>query len=109
MASPDLPLPDLLDQVHACLRRGDLAALPALTAAMHEAEAGARDASAEDLRKIRRQLERNAKSLIAARRGVIAARRRIEEVISVARGLVTYDRNGQRVAESHDNRLAKRF
>lgn len=109
MTSPDPSLPALLDQVHDCLRRGDLAALPALTAALQEAETGARFASAEDLLKIRRLAERNAKSLIAARRGITAARRRIEEVISVARGLVTYDRNGQRVAESQETRLAKRF
>ena len=109
MDKADAPLSDLLDDVHRALRTGDFAALPGLTAAMEAAEAAPRPITAEELKQIRRLAERNARSLIAARRGIKAARRRIAEVISAARGLVTYDRQGQRVEETDQRILAKRF
>lgn len=99
----------VLEEVQHSLRLGDLAALPRLTRSMEEAEVLARDISAADLLAIRDLADRNARTLLAARRGVKAARRRVEEVIAASRGLVTYDGQGHRVEESDHRTLAKRF
>lgn len=107
MGKPDLT--ELLEDVQRSLRAGDLAALPRLAEAMEAAEDQARQASAEELLRIRQLAERNARTLLAARRGIKAARRRVAEVVSAARGLVTYDRQGHRVEENEQKTLAKRF
>lgn len=99
----------LMDEVHDTLRRGDFAALPQLTARMERAEGALRLSRPEDLVVLRRMAERNARMMTATRRGIKAAQRRIAEVLSAARGLVTYDRQGQRVEESDARHLARRF
>ncbi len=109
MERSDLTLLELMDEVQRSLRAGDFSELPQLTAAMEAAEAQAGGASPEELRQIRRLAERNARMLMAARRGIKAARRRIDEVMSVARGRVAYDRQGQRIGESDDGELARRY
>lgn len=108
-AMPAENLPALLEEVQDSVRRGDFAALAQLTARMAQAEATLHLAPREELLRIRRLAERNARTLIAARRGIKAARRRIAEVMSAARGLVTYDRKGHRVEESDARQLARRF
>jgi hypothetical protein len=105
----DPPLTQVLQEVHAALRAGKLGELTRLTEAMLAAEAHVARASPADLREIRRLAERNAHSLVAARRGIKAARRRITEVLTAARGLVTYDRQGHRVEESESRALTQRF
>jgi hypothetical protein len=105
----DLPLSVLMDEVHRSLRKGEFGDLERLTAAMEAAEADLYRASPEEIRRLRRLAERNARTLIAARHGIKAARRRIAEVMAAARGLVTYDRAGHRVEESDARTLAKRF
>ena len=109
MDKVDPPLTALLDEVYDRLRRGDLSDLPLLAAQMQEAEDSARQAGAAELLEIRRLAERNARTMVSARRGIKAARRRVNEVISAARGLVTYDARGQRVEENEGRTLAKRF
>ena len=102
-------IPALMDEVHDTVRRGDFAALPQLVARMETAEATLHLAGRQDLLQIRRLAERNARTLMATRRGIKSAQRRIAEVLSAARGLVTYDRLGQRVEESDARELARRF
>jgi hypothetical protein len=99
----------LLDEVEATVRRGDFDALPQLTARMEQAEAGLHRPGRDDLLRIRRLADRNARTLSATRRGIKAAQRRIAEVFSAARGLVTYDRLGHRVEESEAREFARRF
>jgi hypothetical protein len=102
-------LPALMEEVHDTLRRGDFAALSHLVARMELAEASLHLARREELLHIRRLAARNARTLIAARRGIKAAQRRIAAVLSAARGLVTYDRLGHRLEESETRQLARRF
>ncbi len=109
MDRSELSLTALLDEINASLRRGDFSDLASLTAAMQAAEVRAQGTDPEELRQIRRLAERNARTMIAARRGIQAARRRIDEVMSAARGLVTYDRQGHRVEERNSTGLAQRF
>jgi hypothetical protein len=102
-------IPALMEDVHDTVLRGDFAALPQLVARMEIAEATLHLAGREDLLRIRRLAERNTRTLTATRRGIKAAQRRVAEVLSAARGLVTYDRQGQRVEESDARELARRF
>lgn len=102
-------LPALLQEVDDTVRRGDFGALSQLTIRMERAEAALHMVKSEDLLRIRRMAERNARTLTATRRGIKAAQRRIAEVMSAARGLVTYDRQGQRVEEKDARELARRF
>jgi len=102
-------LPLLMDEVHDTLRRGDFGGLSKLTARMELAEATLHLCRPDELARIRGLAERNARTLTATRRGIKAAQRRIAEVLSAARGLVTYDRKGQRVEETDAKALARRF
>jgi hypothetical protein len=109
MTTVETEMSGVLDDVHAAIRRGDLSQLARLTARMEAAEDGLRHASPGELAQIRARAERNMRTLTAARRGLRAARRRIAEVLAAARGLVTYDRQGQRVEETDARNLARRF
>ena len=108
-AMPLESVPALMDEVQDALRRGDFGALAPLNLRMEQAEASLHLAGTKELLRIRLMAERNARTLIAARRGIKAARRRIADVLSAARGLVTYDRQGHRVEESEAKQLARRF
>lgn len=99
----------LLQDIHGALRQGDLGRLGALTSALEAAEQEMSTAKPAELAAIRNLAERNAHSLQAARRGMVAARRRLAEVLSAARGLVTYDQQGQRVERSEGQGLARRY
>jgi hypothetical protein len=102
-------LSDLMEEVHDTLQNGDFGALPQLTERMEQAEAALFHCGADDLLRIRRLAERNARTLAATRRGIKAAQRRIAQVLSASRGLVIYDRKGQRLQESDARLLARRF
>lgn len=111
MADAEASLAGLLDAMHAALRRGDLAALAALTPALETrlaADGVPRDAVL--LSALRRKLERNRACLEAAGRGLRAARRRLAEIAGAAGGLLTYGAQGQitRIAAA-DSRLARRL
>lgn len=108
----DLPLSraaQLLDQVHAALLRADYAALPAMTAALEEELAARAPWSEPQMAVIRGKATRNGACLIAAQRGVKAARRRLAEIRTAAAGLVTYDRKGRRAEVIESRKLAQRL
>jgi hypothetical protein len=109
MDRADTALAGLLDEVQETIRRGNFTGLAELTARMVVAETALRGLAPDELARIRRLAERNARTLVAARRGIRAARRRIDEVMSAARGLVTYDRSGHRVEENDARGMARRF
>ena len=109
MAQGDQTVLEVMEAVQRSLREGDFSQLPTLTEALVAVEAQADLASPEELRRIRDLATRNAHLLLAARRGIRAARRRIDEVMSVARGHVAYDRKGQRIGQNDDRELARRY
>lgn len=100
----------VLDAIYAALLRSDLDALPGLTERLeldlsrHYPTFGERA-----LRQIRQKADRNAVVLLAAQRGIRAARRRIDDIRSASAGLVTYDRSGKRAEVSEQRSLAQRF
>jgi hypothetical protein len=108
--SPATVALDLLDAAYAALLRADFVALPDLTARLERelAQPPVRF-GADGLRQIRQRADRNAVVLLAAQRGIRAARRRVEEVRSASSGLVTYDRSGKRAEVSEARSLAQRL
>lgn len=100
----------LLDLVYDALLRSDYAALPGMTEQLEaEMDGPVRSLSAPYLEKIESKAARNAVCLLAAQRGVKAARRRLAEIRSTAAGLVTYDRRGRRAEVSESGNLAQRL
>lgn len=91
------PLEILLDDMAERVRQADFQALarltPQLEAAMVALPAGAAPAL---MGRLQRKAEENAQLLDAARRGLRAARRRLEETRRVGAGLQTYDGKGRR-------------
>lgn len=87
----------LLEEVRAALRRADFKRLAQLTPAI-EAASATLDPSIgrEALLRLREESATNAALLEAARRGIRAARRRVEEARSATRSLQTYDNTGKR-------------
>lgn len=110
MAHDRTTLEGLLDSVHAALRAGDFAALPALTAAVGALEDVALPRDAGALRALQRKLQRNDACLQASARGLRAARRRLTEIAAARAGLQTYTQTGtrQQIGPSQ-GRLAQRF
>lgn len=87
----------LLDEVAAKIRAGDFAAMAPLAAEMDSALAQLSSAvPAPALERLRRKAEVNARLLDAARRGIKAARRRIDDAKQVSQRLQTYDISGKR-------------
>lgn len=86
----------LLDEIHGALLRHDYPALAPLGAALEaELDQPSQRLEARDVALIRAKADRNAATLKATTRGIRAALRRLDEVRQVARGMVTYDRNGR--------------
>ena len=96
MAREPGPLETLLDAVHAALRAGDFAGLPALTVAVEALETGVLPRDPAILRALQRKLQRNEACLQASARGLRAARRRMTEIAAARAGLQTYGMGGQR-------------
>lgn len=100
----------LLDQVYEALLRCDYAALPGMTDLLEaELQSPASILTEPQLALIRRKAARNGICLLAAQRGVKAARRRLAEIRSTAGGLVTYDRKGRRAEVTESRNLAQRL
>lgn len=100
----------LLDLVYAALLRSDYAALPDMAEQLEqELRTPNLTLTATHMAIIRRKAERNGACLMAAQRGVKAARRRLAEIRSTAAGLVTYDRKGRRTEASESRNLAQRL
>jgi len=101
----------LLDRMHAAVLAGDIRDL-ATTAP--ELEAVLADFASLDDRalgeRLRRKASRNATCLLAAARGLRAARRRVAEIQSARDGLQTYDGHGKRTdMPQGTGQLAQRF
>ena len=106
---PDPRAAQLLDQVYEALLRADYAALPDMTAALeHELFAPGKWSGAQ-LAVISGKAARNGACLLAAQRGVKAARRRLAEIRTAAAGLTTYDRKGRRAEVVQSRNLAQRL
>jgi hypothetical protein len=104
-----LPLAaQLLDQVYEAMLRSDYAALPALGARLEGVLHGPPLTEAE-VQMIRRKADRNGAVLLAAQRGIKAARRRLADVRAASGSLVTYDRSGRRAEHSDSRNLAQRL
>ncbi len=105
---PDLDL--LLDAVHAAIMRCDF---PAMEELVPQTESLLATFNAQDdpifLRRMQTKANRNAACLLAAARGIRAARRRLEEIAAVSHGLVAYDVNGNRAESRGTNSLSRRY
>ena len=86
-----------LDSAYLAIRNADFAQLAALNEEIERALAQI-GALHDDvaLQRIRQKAQRNATCLLAAGRGIKAARRRLDEVAGARVGLGTYDSTGQR-------------
>lgn len=90
-----LPLEDLLDRTHAALLAGDLATLATLAPEVASRAEALGPLPEEDMRRIGRKADRNARLLQSAARGVRAAQDRL---VQITRGptLATYDALGRK-------------
>jgi hypothetical protein len=103
-------LESLLDDMRARVRAADFAGLASLAPQLEAALADLdprRDAGA--LRRLKVKADQNADLLDAARRGLRAARRRLEETRRAAQGLQTYDVKGRRADIVTNAPIAGRF
>lgn len=100
----------LMDQTYEALRTTNFAVLPGLADLLElELQQAAQGFDEGDLRAIRQKAHRNAILLLAAQRGIRAARRRVAEIRTASSGLVTYDRSGKRAEVTDSGTLAQRF
>jgi hypothetical protein len=103
-------LATLLDLVHAALMAADHAALGALESdLLQELDQPGFALTEAELRLVRHRAARNAVCLLAAQRGLKAARRRLGDIRDAASGLVTYDREGRRAGSAEPLTMAKRL
>ena len=100
----------LLDEVQAAVLRRDYSVLAGLSAALEaELDRPSQPLDAAGLAVIRQKADRNAATLLAVQRGIKAALRRISEIETVSKGLVTYDRSGRKAENTTCHGLAARF
>lgn len=85
-----------LDRLHDALRQGQLSSLKGAVAALEGQLDGLKGLNIEALDEVRRKALRNAACLQAARQGVRAARRRLDEIRMMDAGFVCYDSRGMR-------------
>ncbi len=104
------PLESLLDELRDRVRTADFSGLASLAPRLETAlsEIGnPRDAGL--LQRLKSKADENAALLDAARRGLRAARRRLDETRRTAQGLQTYDVKGRRADISPVGPTAGRF
>ena len=100
----------LLDLMHQAVFAADYAALSGLEDSLAQEISRPDFALNEaELQLVRRKALRNATCLLAAGRGIKAARRRLADIRGASGGLVTYDRAGKRAAVSESRNLAQRL
>lgn len=110
MAEGDSRAAQLLDDVLRAVKSADYAALPRLYEALeHELAQPSGRPDGAALAVIRRKAEINARCLLAAQRGVRAARRRLTEIRAASGGLVIYDNKGRRSEVPNSTTLAQRL
>lgn len=97
MDDPVAHLETALEESFTMIRQGDLGRIGALT---EQVETGLAALSAarnpERVERILALARRNETCLAAARRGILAARRRLADLEEIAAGTLTYDGQGQR-------------
>jgi|GEM_PF-1953035 len=103
----------LLDELRQAVRAADFAAIalmaPRLEAALAELAGASDRKDAAKLARIKAKAEGTAPLIVAARRGIAAARRRLEDARRAVSGLQTYDMRGQRAEFSPAGPVAGRF
>ena len=109
MGKADTQLLQAMQDMDTALRQGDFARLADLTLQLQGASLDLRQLGGTDLQRLKRLAVQNERNLSAAQRGLRAARRRLAEVMSVARGFATYDRQGHRVERADPRQVAGRF
>lgn len=90
------PVSETLDAIRNALRAGDYAALAELAARLDSAMDQVGGLTAAEAHDLRQRAAETATFLAAARNGVRAARRRVDEVSAGRAALSTYDRDGRR-------------
>ena len=90
------PVTETLDAIRNALRAGDYAALAELAAQLDAAVDHMRGLTAAEAHNLRQRAAETATFLAAARNGIRAARRRVDEVTGGPAALSTYDRDGRR-------------
>ena len=108
-AREEAGLEAVLAKLHDALLAADFPALARLSPALELALAGlSPKADRGMLERVERKAQRVAACAEAARNGVHAARRRIEEARDARSGLVTYDRHGLRQGLRAGDGLSRR-
>lgn len=103
-------LEPLLDELRARVRVADFSALASLAPQIEAALAATdRPMDAGSLQRLKAKADANAGLLDAARSGLRAARRRLEETRRAAQGLQTYDVKGRRADITPIGPTAGRF
>ena len=103
-------LEPLLDEMRARVRMADFAALAGLAPEIEAALAASdRGLDAAALQRLKAKADENVTLLDAARRGLRAARRRLEETRRAAQNLQTYDVKGRRADITPVGPIAGRF
>ncbi len=100
----------ILDQIHVAILSANFAAITALTPQLERMQneaAHLRDLPV--LQHIKAKAERNAACLLAAGRGVRAAKNRITELRAMRAGTQTYNARGQRTDLNANTRLMGRL
>lgn len=107
------PLPaaaKVLDQIYAAMLASDYGALAGLTVALEQAQQWQTNPPTEtEIQLIRYRAERNAAVLLAAQRGIRAARRRLADIRASSSSFVTYDSSGRRAEVVESRNLAQRL
>lgn len=104
---PHDPLQIVMDDLRARLIAGDFSDLPALAERLEGLMQGLRQTDAARLRHLRAQAMQTAACVDAARNGIRAARRRIDEATGRAT-LDTYDSTGARAPLAAATQTARR-
>lgn len=100
---------ELLRELRRHLSEADFAQAAALAPALEAALGQIGRPDLATLRRLMGQAERNAALIEAARKGLRAARRRVDEVRRAGLGVQTYDGQGRRADIPVAGRLAGRF
>lgn len=93
---PAETIAEVLDRVREALRSGRYSDLEGADADLEVSMQSLPALDAASLARLRRKAEENAACLLAAIRGIRAARRRVAEITEIVGGLGTYDSRGHR-------------
>lgn len=109
MPTEESALEAILDEMRKCIKIADFSGLTVLALQLDQAVSIVRPKDADALQRLKRKAAQNATLLDAARRGIMAARRRLEDARRAANGLQTYDGQGRRFDVATGGMTAGRF